>query len=163
GVPNFLQRSRFPDEKRTQIADTMNWSHGKHNFKYGIDFSRVNDNSQNLFNGFGTYSYSNLVNYFTDLNKQNGCACHPYYTNFTQRLGLPGLEFNTNDYALFFADDWRILPHLSLTLGLRWEYQQLPDAVANLVNPAEPRTGKLPSDTNNYGPRVGFAWDVFGK
>jgi hypothetical protein len=31
------------------------------------------------------------------------------------------------------------------------------------VNPLEPRTGHLPSDTNNFGPRVGFAYDVFGK
>ena len=172
GVPNFLQRSKFPDERRTQIADTMTWSHGKHNFKYGIDFSRVNDNSQNLFNGFGTYSYSSLVNYFTDLNMANGCRGTvngvtntpvPCYTNFSQGLGLTGLAFDTNDYSLFFADDWKIMQRLTLSLGVRWEYQQLPDPIANLVNPAEPRTGKMPSDSNNFGPRLGFAWDVFGR
>ncbi len=163
GVPNFLQRSKFPDETRTQVADTMTWSHGKHNFKYGVDFSRVNDNSQNLFNGFGSYSYSSLLNYFSDLNAPNTCGGRPCYTNFTQGLGLPGLEFNTNDYAVFFADDWKILPRLSLSLGLRWEYQQLPSPVTSLVNPNAPQTGKMPSDTNNYGPRVGFAWDVTGS
>jgi hypothetical protein len=163
GVPNFLQRSKFPDETRTQIADTMTWSHGKHNIKYGVDFSHVNDNSQNLFNGFGSYSYSSLVNYITDLTKPNGCSGKPCYSSFSQGLGLPGLEFNTNDYSVFVQDDWRIVPRLSLSLGLRWEYQQLPDPVSSLINPAVPQTAHLPSDTNNFGPRVGFAWDVTGK
>ncbi|HEX4605719.1 MAG TPA: carboxypeptidase regulatory-like domain-containing protein, partial [Candidatus Angelobacter sp.] len=163
GVPNFLQRSKFPDETRSQIADTMTWSHGKHNIKYGVDFSRVNDNSQNLFNGFGSYSYSSLVNYLTDLNKQNGCSGAPCYSSFSQGLGLPGLEFNTNDYSLFVADDWKILPRLSLSFGMRWEYQQLPSPFSNLINPGVPQTAHMPSDTNNFGPRVGFAWDVTGN
>jgi hypothetical protein len=163
GVPNFLQRSKFPDETRNQIADTVTWTRGKHNFKVGVDFSHVNDNGQNLFNGFGSYSYSSLLNYFSDLNKPNTCAGKPCYTSFSQGLGLPGVEFNTNDYSVFVADDWKISQRLSLSLGLRWEYQQMPDPVASLVNPLEPRTGQLPSDTNNFGPRVGFAYDVFGK
>lgn len=163
GVPNFLQRSKFPDETRNQIADTVTWTRGKHSFKFGVDFSHVNDNGQNLFNGFGSYSYSSLLNYFSDLNKPNTCAGKPCYASFSQGLGLPGIEFTTNDYSVFVADDWKIAQRLSLSLGLRWEYQQLPDPVASLVNPLEPRTGQLPSDTNNFGPRVGFAWDIFGK
>jgi hypothetical protein len=162
GVPNFLQRSKFPDEYRSQIADTVTWNHGKHNIKVGLDFSHVNDNGQNLFNGFGSYSYSNLLNYFSDLNAPNTCAGKPCYTSFSQGLGLPGVEFTTNYYSFFVADDWKILPNLSLSLGLRYEYQQMPDPIASLVNPLEPRTGHMPSDTNNWGPRVGFAWDVFG-
>ncbi|MGC2695195.1 MAG: TonB-dependent receptor, partial [Candidatus Angelobacter sp.] len=162
GVPNFLQRSKFPDETRTQIADTMNWTRGKHTLKFGVDFSHVNDNSQNLFNGFGSYSYGSLVSYMTDLNIQNGCSGKPCYSSFSQGLGLPGLEFNTNDYAVFAQDDWRIIPRLSLSLGLRWEYQQLPNPVSSLINPAVPQTAQLPSDTNNFGPRVGFAWDIMG-
>ncbi|HEY6350840.1 MAG TPA: TonB-dependent receptor [Candidatus Angelobacter sp.] len=163
GVPNFLQRSSFPDENRTQIADTMTWTHSKHTFKYGVDMSHVNDNSQNLFNGFGSYSYSSLLNYFSDLNKPNTCAGKPCYSSYSQGLGSPGLEFTSNDYALFAQDDWRILPHLSLSFGLRYEYQQMPKAVASLVNPAVPQTGVLPKDHNNFGPRVGFAWDITGS
>jgi len=163
GVPNFLNRPNFPDESRTQIADTMTWTHGKHTFKYGYDMSHVNDNSQNLFNGFGSYSYSSLLNYFSDLNKQNTCSGKPCYSSFSQGLGLPGLEFASNDYAIFAQDDWKILPRLSLSFGLRYEYQQMPKVIASLVNPAIPQTGQLPTDHNNFGPRVGFAWDVTGK
>ena len=162
GTPNFLQRPNFPDETRNQVADTVTWARGKHSFKFGVDFSHVNDNSQNLFNGFGTYSYPSLVNYFTDLEVQNGCGGKQCYNNngFSQGLGLPGLEFGTNEYAFFAQDDWRILPRLSLSLGLRYENQQMPSAV--LANPDVPQTQHLPSDTNNIGPRVGFSWDVTG-
>ncbi|HEY6307989.1 MAG TPA: carboxypeptidase regulatory-like domain-containing protein [Candidatus Angelobacter sp.] len=163
GVPNFLQRSFFPDESRSQVADTLSWTNGKHTFKYGFDFSHVNDNSQNLFNGFGSYSYSSLLNYFSDLNKQNACSGKPCYSSYSQGLGLPGLEFTTNDVAFFVADDWKILPRLSLSLGLRWEYEMMPAPFSNLVNPAVPQTAQLPHDMNNFGPRVGFAWDPFGN
>src|SRR5712692_6897100 len=163
GVPNFLNRPFFPDERRQQVADTVTWTHGKHSLKFGVDFSRVDDNSQNLFNGFGSYSYSTLVDYFSDLNKANTCSGAPCYSNFTQGLGLPGLEFTTNDYAVFAQDDWKVRPRLSLSIGLRYEYQMLPDPFSNLVNPAVPPTGKMPKDKNNFGPRVGFAWGITGN
>jgi len=163
GVPNFLNRPFFPDERRQQVADTVTWTHGKHSLKFGVDFSHVDDNSQNLFNGFGSYSYSSLLNYFSDLNKPNTCTgAKPCYSNFTQGLGLPGLEFTTNDYAFFAQDDWKVRPRLSLSIGLRHEYQLLPDPFSNLVNPAVPQTGKMPKDKNNFGPRVGFAWGITG-
>lgn len=171
GTPNFLQRPNFPDEFRSQIADTVNWTRGNHSLKFGIDYSHVNDNSQNLFNGFGTYSYPNLGAYFSDLNKPNGCTANignppvatpvGCYSTFSQGFGLPGLEFTTNEYAFFVQDDWKVVPRLSFSLGVRYEYQKLPDAV--LPNPAVPQTSQMPSDKNNLGPRVGFAWDVTGN
>lgn len=163
GTPNFLQRPNFPDESRYQIADTVTWTHGKHSWKFGVDYSHVNDNSQNLFNGFGTFNYGGatpVANYFSDLAKPNSCGGLPCYLSFSQGLGLPGLEFATNEYAFFAQDDWKILPRLSLSLGVRYEYQQMPDPV--LANPSVPQTSQLPSDTNNIGPRLGFAWDVTG-
>lgn len=173
GVPNFLNRQAFPDEARQQYADTMTWTHNKHTFKYGFDFSHVDDNSINLFNGFGSYSYTSLLNYFSDLNAPDTCTAQvgtppttihvPCYSSFSQGLGLPGAEFTTNDYSVFAQDDWRILPRLSLSIGLRWEYEQLPKPFANLINPNIPQTGQMPTDKHSFGPRAGFAWDIFGS
>jgi len=162
GVPSFFQRSQFPDENRMQVADTLNWMRGKHNWKFGVDYTHVNDNSQNLFNGFGSYSYSSLLAYFSDLFATNSCAGKPCYSSYSQGLGLPGLEFTTRDIAFFAQDDWKILPRLSLSFGVRYDYQMLPSPVSSLVNPAVPQTGHMPDDKNNIGPRVGFAWDVAG-
>jgi len=162
GVPTFLQRPAFPDETRMQVADTMTWTHGKHTIKYGVDYSHVDDLSENLRTQFGSFSYNNnaksLVDYFTDLNKPNGCNGKPCYSNYSQSFGPLGFEFATQDYAFFVQDDYKIHPRLTLSLGVRYEYQQLPKAFPGLVNPLFPQTGKLPNDQNNIGPRVGFAW-----
>ncbi len=164
GVPTFLQRPAFPDETRHQIADTVSWTHGNHNIKFGVDFSHVRDNSKNLRTQFGSYSYNSLLDYFSDVSAPNHNACggKSCYQNYSQAFGPLGFEFTTNDYAFFAQDDWKILPRLSLSLGLRYEYEQLPSPFSNLINPLAPLTGHMPSDKNNFGPRIGFAYDIFG-
>ncbi len=88
-----------------------------------------------------------------------------------------------NDWSLYGEDSWKVTPRLTLNLGLRWEYY----GVQHNSNPAldsnfvfgpgatefdQIRNGsvKLASqggvfwkpDYNNFGPRIGFAYDVFG-
>ncbi|HEV3040073.1 MAG TPA: carboxypeptidase regulatory-like domain-containing protein [Candidatus Angelobacter sp.] len=166
GLPTFLLRPAFPDETRFQWADTMIFTHGKHTFKFGFDASRVSDNSQNLRNQFGSYSYSSLLNYFSDLNKPNTCVSAgknvPCYNSFTQAFGPIGFEFSSTDLGFFLQDDWKVLPRLTVNLGVRYERELLPAPFPGLVNPAIPQTASMPNDANNFGPRVGFAWSVFG-
>jgi hypothetical protein len=173
GLPTFLQRPAFPDEKRTQVADTVTWIRGKHTLKFGFDFSHVHDNSQNLRTQFGSYSYSSLLNYFSDLNVPHGCATSASatptlacYSSFSQAFGPIGFEFDTNDIAFFMQDDWKIHQRLSLSLGVRYERELLPQPFSSqpdLRNPNLPQSSFMPDDQNNIGPRVGFAWDVFGR
>src|SRR5262245_34165336 len=138
-----------------------------------MDFSHVHDNSQNLRTQFGSYSYSSLLNYFSDLNVPHSCATSPSatptlacYSTFSQAFGPIGFEFDTNDVAFFVQDDWKIHQRLSLSLGFRYERELLPQPFSNqpdLRNPNLPQSSFMPDDQNNWGPRVGFAWDVFGK
>ena len=174
GVPTFLTRPHFPDEKRQQYADTVNWQHGNHSMKFGVDYTHVYDLSENLATQFGSYNYgasTGLIDYISDINKPNSCtgtvggvANTPIscYSSFNQSFGPLGFNFTTNDYAFFGQDDWKIFPRLTLSLGLRWEYEQLPSPFSNLINPAVPQTGQFPSDKNNFGPRIGFAYDLYG-
>jgi len=66
--------------------------------------------------------------------------------------GLAGLDFNTNDYAFFAQDEWKVSPRLSLALGVRYEYERLPDP--KLANSLLPQTSKLNSyagDISGHG------------
>lgn len=170
GMPNFLNRPAFPDERRNQIADTVTWTHNTHLFKFGFGFNHVNDNDTNLFEQFGAYSYNSRADYISDfvsatnsLNSFCGTTTAPLpcYANFAQGFGTPGFTFSTNDLSFFAQDDWRIKPRLTLSLGLRWESEFLPSP--QIPNPNLPATSVFPSDRTDFGPRIGFAWDVNGK
>ena len=182
GTPNTFTRYAYPNETRNQFSEVMSWVHGHHLLKFGFDLNRVNDVQNYLYNGYGSYSYSTLAAFvedFTILQNPALFAGRPAtnWSSFSQAFGPIGTEFHTWDYAGFIQDDWKIMRRLTVNLGLRYEYEQMPTmqypnanfptlaqsqgsllASLNGVNP----TLRMPSDKNNFGPRVGFAWDVFG-
>jgi hypothetical protein len=179
GTATFLERPQFPNEKKNQVFDMLTWSKGKHTFKVGADFSHVKDTADNLRFYAGSYAYSNINDFIIDaLNAASGPLVTPgttnpmvcatstrtagrcYTSNYQQAFGGTAFTFTENLWNFFAQDDWRVHPRLTLNLGLRWEYQQFPDPF--LGNPNIPQTNIKPSDKTNYGPRVGFAWDVMG-
>lgn len=196
GIPNFLERPAYPDERRIQFADTVTYSAGRHTFKFGGDINRVEDDTQNLRYETGGYSYNNIndfivdyVNFRTPLAAGTLCATQPtaaqiaagtaiartvgrcYTSNYQQGVGSRGLKFRTYDINVFAQDDFRITPQFTLNLGLRYEYIKLPEpTLANTSTAVIPNVGRtlaeatstLPNDKNNFGPRIGFAYDVFG-
>jgi hypothetical protein len=101
-----------------------------------------------------------------------------YVGNYQQGVGSPGLELSTWDYNFFVQDDFRITPRLTVNLGLRWEYIKVPEPTlannnstgvlaASTIIPNDLRTigqatATLPDDKNNFGPRIGLAYDLFG-
>jgi outer membrane receptor protein involved in Fe transport len=172
GKPNFLDRRAFPDEHSYEFADNFDISRGKHSFKFGADLIRFHDLNDNLFQESGAYSYNNRVDYISDYaafaNKFAQPACTTSsgahvacYSSYNQGFGPTAFEFTTWDYGLFFQDDWRIKPRLTLNLGLRWDYEKMPNP--QIPNSLLPATSQFPSDKNNFGPRVGFAWDITGR
>ena len=184
GKSTGLDRRALPDERRLQFADTLTYSSGNHTFKFGADINRVREVYDELFTEAGSYAYSNINDFLVDYTnfttsgalRAAGKQCFTqitpvantrlagkcYTSNYAQGFGPPRFEFRTTDYAFFGQDDWRVTPKLTLNLGVRYEYQQLPQPFAALINPALPQTANRPSDKNNFGPRIGFAWDVKG-
>jgi hypothetical protein len=180
GVATFLERPKFPDEKRNQFFDMITLTSGSHTLKFGGDFNHVRNVADNLRFYAGSYSYNNINDFIIDyLNfnttggllapgTTNPMSCSTssrvagrcYTSNYQQAFGGTAFALSSNYYNLFAQDDWRVNARLTLNLGLRWEYQQFPKPF--LANPAVPQTGVMPSDKNNFGPRVGFAWDMTG-
>jgi outer membrane receptor protein involved in Fe transport len=171
GKPNFLDRRAFPDEHSYEFADNFSISRGKHLLKFGADVIRFHDLNDNLFQESGAYSYNNRVDFISDYaaavnnlpNPVCGSPTTPLscFSSFNQGFGPTAFEFTTWDYGFFFQDDWRIKPRLTLNLGLRWDYEKMPDP--QIPNAALPATSQFPSDRNNFGPRVGVAWDITGR
>jgi len=173
GTPTFLERTAFPDEKRWQYADTVTMTLGNHTVKFGGDFNHVNDLQNNLRFYAGAYSYSNINDFiidythFTTPSFTSTCSTSTrtagkcYTSNYQQGFGPTVFRFTTEDYNFFVQDDWRYTPRLTVNLGLRYEYERLPKPFLGVA--AVPQTTKMPADKNNFGPRIGFAWDMSGN
>ena len=172
GTPYLFPRIALPDERRTQLADGITWSHGAHTIKYGIDINRVYEHVNNLYEGVGQYSYDYSWDFIADyLHKTTGLGGTSYgqsYYSFTQGLGNPSIVVSTTDYDGYINDDWRVTPRLTISAGLRYEYEYIPpNPFVNTGNvalnlPALPQTADRPDDRNNFGPRIGFSFNVFG-
>ncbi|HYO76890.1 MAG TPA: TonB-dependent receptor, partial [Thermoanaerobaculia bacterium] len=142
--------------KRYQIADTVTAVMRNHTVKAGFDYSR--DEILNYFPGnfSGSYQFDSIADY------QNGKP-----SRFLQAFAGPGTSGATTnpdiaETGLFLQDEWRMLPSLTLSLGLRYDLQSIaqPDVRntdAQLLA-AGIDTSVVPEDTNNLAPRLGFAW-----
>ncbi|MEW6337621.1 MAG: TonB-dependent receptor [Acidobacteriota bacterium] len=90
-----------------------------------------------------------------------------FWANDTQTLpyrydyavGDPRVVLDTTLYGLYLQDDWRIGRNLTLSLGVRYDYDtdgNNPD----FTHPVEPESRS--ADDDNIQPRVGFVWDISG-
>jgi outer membrane receptor protein involved in Fe transport len=157
GRASFLERSALPDERRLQFVDNLSYVSGKHSLKFGGDINRAHDIIDNPANFGATYNYTNALTYGRDLRN----PALKSYSSYSQSFGIPGLTFNTIDYAVFAQDQWKPFNRLTINYGLRYDYQQNPEPVA--PNPAIPETQSINKDRTNFGPRVGAAWDLRGN
>ncbi|MHB0970841.1 MAG: TonB-dependent receptor [Thermoanaerobaculia bacterium] len=145
---------------RIQGGDAVTLLRGPHTMKAGVDISR--DQILNYFPGnfSGSYQFDSIADF------NNGKA-----SRFLQAFGGPGTTGPTThpdmtETALFIQDDWRLSPNLTLNAGLRYDRQKV--AQPEVQNPdaqllaAGLDTSNIPIDTNNVGPRLGFAWDPKG-
>jgi hypothetical protein len=191
GTPTFLERASFPDERRVQIADTVTSVMGRHTIKFGADINRVEDEISNLRFEAGAYSYNNLADFVADfVNWQSPTATNArcatttrnpgrcYTSNYQQGIGSAGTTLTSWDYNFFIQDDIRYTSRVTFNVGLRYEYIDLPEAqlpntnttgvfAASTVIPWDGRTigeatASMPSDWNNFGPRLGMAIDLTG-
>ncbi|HMJ09519.1 MAG TPA: carboxypeptidase regulatory-like domain-containing protein [Pyrinomonadaceae bacterium] len=186
GTTTNFERNAYPDERRSQFADALTWTTGRHTFKFGGEFSHVSDRVSNLFTETGSYSYGNINDFIVDYVHwqspataisncfSTGAGRSPgkcWTSNYAQGIGIPGIELSINEWAAFVQDDFRITPRLTVNMGLRYELQTLPSAIlpnaSTAVIPNDGRTlnaatSTLPTDKNNFGPRLGVAYDLFG-
>jgi outer membrane receptor protein involved in Fe transport len=182
GVQYYSSRQAFPDERKWQLADTVSWNHGQHTFRFGGDIVHNYDLITSLglasYSPNGEFAYQFFGNLFADIANPSGTCGKsasefntgnlPCYEFFEQNFGPASFDIATTDYGFFFQDDWKATPRLTVNLGLRYDYQNNPGPFTNLQQPVGqyaplPQMLNRPNDTNNYGPRVGFAYDPYGK
>jgi hypothetical protein len=120
-------------ETRWQIQDSLTYIWGRHTFKGGADVQRVDSQVLGLGDATGTFNFGSVLNYTNNI-----------MSRFRQNFGTAQDVKNTY-WGIFFNDEMKVRSNLTLNYGLRYERET---AV---------------SDNNNFGPRLGIAWDPFKK
>ncbi len=86
-------------------------------------------------------------------------------------VGDPGHVTRANQIGMFLQDTYKLLPNLTIDYGLRWDYETVPHDKNNATQAYDERLGKLgpPGDPyfrankNDWGPRLGIAWQPTAK
>lgn len=167
---------------RNQVRDSLSWILGKHTLNVGGEFQHYTASGE--INVFGTGTVILVSDFgFADLNGDGQVND----LDIPEAVGLKSSApvvpvpiptiFNTY-VAGYVQDDWRVQPRLTLNLGLRWEYDSnltgtssAHDPCPNLTSVAsQPCTWmanvidlKKSPDKKDFGPRVGFVYDLFGN
>jgi outer membrane receptor protein involved in Fe transport len=95
----------------------------------------------------------------------------------SRSFGVTDRHIFQKSLGVYVQDSWKVKPNFTLELGVRWDVSGALGEKDNLganFFPGDPKadSGGFVSlashplynrDMNNFGPRAGFAWDVFGK
>jgi hypothetical protein len=112
------------DDNTLQFVEKLSWVHGKHSFAFGFEYDRQNFNQ--LGNQFsrGVFTFQPL----TTRNPANNTGGNGFAEfllgnlfQSTTAAAVADAKFQRNIEHFFIDDTWKVLPKLTLSLGLRYE------------------------------------------
>jgi Carboxypeptidase regulatory-like domain len=169
-----------------EVNDRMTWAKGKHNLQFGGELQRYTVEIRNQFRRAGHFQFAGSSTSGTGNTLADFLLGQ--LSSFDQGTG-EYKDYVVNYASLFFQDDFKVSQRLSLNLGARLEstppwhekvgriemftLKDYQNNVHSTVFPAAPRGETFRGDpgvpedgtdpsVRNFGPRVGFAWDITG-
>jgi hypothetical protein len=157
-----------------QYLNNLSWYRGAHNFKFGAD---LRWNRSDIFGGNGSHGAFTFDGQFTRISFADFLLGMPASANLT-RLLIGNMRFR--NYMFYAQDDWKLTPRLTLNLGVRYEltspwwekYNHMnvlvidpgPDfntvRTAGYCGDSWSCRGLVNTDTNNWAPRLGIAYQA---
>ena len=161
-------------QKRFQLRDDLTWVRGNHTLNFGGNYEWTSIG--------GTFTFANPARIRLFSIDENGDPIafntesdflNAFVQDISMGIGSPILPFNhdgntiNNRIQVYAGDSWKVTPRLNVNVGLAyrvdsnlWNHDLTrPAVIAPLL---EDGTASPKRDTNNFAPRVGFAWDPWG-
>lgn len=173
-------------ETTFSALDSVSAIRGKHSLKMGFEYQRHRDNSLTLSNGAGSFGFSSLETGLPGSGSTGNAIASFLLGEVDSGTALfynTELGVRWNYAGAYFQDDFKVTPKLTLNLGVRWDlltpyvdsHDRLSYMDPRLPNPG---AGNIPgayvfagsgqgafgdsvgdAKWNNFGPRVGFAYN----
>jgi hypothetical protein len=177
GASNGEERLQTPVEAH-QLADNVTKVHGAHQIKFGIEYRYGKDGDLFYQAAGGNLTFNNLVTGSSVASLLLG------WVNQGSVLATEPLHSRIDSYAGYIQDDWHVTSSLTLNIGLRYDVDSPRRDIENRqngfnpteINPVSGTPGVITFsgiddqsqyahrwDTNNFGPRLGFAWKPSDK
>jgi hypothetical protein len=122
-----------------QVTDNLSWFRGRHNLKMGVDIRRyqINDQqkSQNIRGGF---NFDDQLSGFAYANFLLG-----YPSSATLAIARPNAYPRSTQQGYYFQDDFKVSPRITLTYGVRYEYQSPWSEKFDRMFSFDPSTGRV--------------------
>lgn len=195
-VTNFFNLGPSPQgptklhDMTYQYQDHFTIPRGRHEWKFGVDIHRVQNNFNFDFFNNGGFFFGGSAGAPLAGRTFTGDARADFVGGFAGSLtqfsnAIYGIRTTSQYY--YGQDTIKVLPRLTLNLGLRYEYNSpqydihnnilgffgpsaqskvFPNAPPGILYPGDPGTPNralVYPDRTNFAPRVGFAWDMFGN
>ncbi len=169
-VNGFGGSSMLPRETRERklhVAETLSYEHGRMHWKFGGDFIQAWIYNYYPYLFGGEYYFSDVkVNPFTFAPEKHGepltplrAYAHDVPRYYMQDFGNAASNPNSRFYGAFVQNTVRVTEKFTLNLGLRYDLQTF-EPGSLVSNPLYAPSGKVPTDLNNFSPRLGFAYSV---
>jgi len=169
-----------------QLVDNMTFVRGKHTLKAGLDLRKNQFNRSQTSNRSGTFAFNSTLTG----NPQQPAGTGSGLASFLFGAVASGsaetdqpVSWEGYSQGYYVQDDWKATRRLTLNLGLRYDYQQVPrerhsrfsnfnpyarnpqNGVLGRLEFAGTDFGQTPvlPDRNDFAPRIGFALDLFGN
>jgi hypothetical protein len=157
-----VQLGCLQDIDRTNLGiefiDNISWYAGAHSVKFGFNIRR---RSVDPFQaGYPNVTYNSLATF----------AANRIFQVTAETDGGPALTYGWQ-YDGYVQDDWRVTSRLTLSMGLRYELATEFKEKDSLSQGFDITTLELTApgaqiyavDTNDFGPRLGVTYDLFGS
>ena len=120
-----------------QGVSALSHQAGAHAFRIGADVLYNDDHITFPRSVRGSYLFASLPAFLSGAYNNAG---------FTQTFGASGVAQTNPNFGMYAQDEWKVRPHVTLNLGVRYDLQFL---------------DTIDTDSNNISPRVGLAWSPF--
>ncbi len=156
------------DQWTYTYSDTLTKTIGNQNINIGGELTRLYYLNDAIYAARPSFSFHNLWDFLNDA---------PYHESgeFNPKTGVPfsnRQDDRENLWGFFVQDDWKVMPNLTINMGLRWSYFGSFHSKENNLDVLRFGTGQNPLDglhirvggdlynppKSNFGPQIGFAW-----